>query len=755
MDRFFSHLKQPFTSVWMSLGFVIGVVVTVFYYQTLEFTVITISILIVSTYFKPFLTVLLGFICGICCVAAHFILFYSFELPNEHEKYAYSVNVVVEEVISSTPPQYVKVKITRLEDSEYSQFRAPNALLSINSTQPIQPGDAFTAQVRLKNFRGIKNFTVFDSQLYAFTQKIAFKGTVLNKQLAIYNRPQNNHIADYRTYVKKLVSSAELNWLYYVLLTGDKSLMTFEHKQLMQSLGLSHLLAISGLHISLVFGFCYFSVRCLLKLIKPELNQSLNIAIFYSAAGFVAAFIYVYLSDFIISATRALIMLGCYLLLYYLAKQALRWRSILYALVIILAVNPFSLLNPGLYFSFLAVCIIFMVLKQFPLRGHSLLANIRTLFVIQLGLFIGLLPLSLYFFNGVSLAGLVLNLVAIPILSFVLMPALFLSVLLGLLTDWHAFIVLYDFPLTYIYQMLLAIPQHIRWLNVGQVSITTVVLLYSVVPLLYFIELRVLACIPLLTLLSNYYFTQSSLWQLNVFDIGHGLMVLIKKDKHAFIYDFGPSYFNRFSRVPSVLLPYIDAHNLTVSTAIVSHQDNDHAGGVAHFKAAGYAWSFDYFHPNGVYNDCIATTRDFNGLSIQTFAKEEFNNSNDNSCIVKISAANYSVLLTGDISKTRESQLIKKKDDLQSTVLISPHHGSDSSSGDEFIKAVNPTIVIHSSAYQGQWQFPSKAVVERYNKINAKQYSTGDVGHVRVDFYAKHHELTTARAQESYWFIKD
>ncbi|WP_372857524.1 DNA internalization-related competence protein ComEC/Rec2 [Pseudoalteromonas sp.] len=755
MDRFFSHLKQPFTSVWMSLGFVVGVVVTVFYYQTLEFTVITISILIVSTYFKPFLTVLLGFICGICSVAAHFILFYSFELPEQHEKYAYSVGVVIEEVISATPPQYVKVKITRLEDREYSHFRAPSALLSINFAQPIQSGDAFNAQVRLKNYRAIKNFTVFDNQLYAFTQKIAFKGTVLNKQLNIKSSQKSNAVSAYRAYVKKLVNNAELNWLYYVLLTGDKSLMTFEHKELMQSLGLSHLLAISGLHISLVFGFCYFVTRFCLKLLKPELNQALNVSIFYSAAGFIVAFLYVYLSDFIISATRALIMLGCYLLLYYLAKQSLRWRSILYALVIILAVNPFSLLNPGLYFSFLAVCIIFMVLKQFPLRGHTLLANIRTLVVIQLGLFIGLLPLSLYFFNGVSLAGLVLNLVAIPILSFVLMPALFLSVLLGLLTDWYAFIVLYDFPLAYIYQMLQAIPQHIRWLNVGQISITTVVLLYSAVPLLYFIELRLLACIPLLTLLFNYYFTQTSLWRLNVFDVGHGLMVLIEKDKHAFIYDFGPSYFNRFSRVPSVLLPYIDAHNLIVSTAIVSHQDNDHAGGVAHFKAAGYAWSFDYFHPSGVYNDCIATTIDFQGLSIQTFAKEEFNNSNDNSCVVKISSANHSVLLTGDISKARESKLIKKGDDLQSTVLLSPHHGSDSSSSVEFIKAVNPTFVIHSSAYQGQWQFPSKAVVKRYSEIHAKQYSTGDVGQIRVDFYAKHLELSTARGEESYWFIKD
>lgn len=706
-------------------------------------------------YFKPFLTVLLGFICAICCVAIHFILFYSFELPNQHEKYAYSVNVVVEEVISSTPPQYVKVKINRLEAHQYSQFRAPKALLSINSTQAVYSGDMFDAQVRLNKFRGIKNFTVFDSQLYAFTQKIAFKGRVLNKQLAISRLEQNDHVTAYRHYIKKLVSSAELNWLYYVLLTGDKSLMTSEHKQLMQSLGLSHLLAISGLHISLVFGFGFFSVRFLLKLIRPELNQSLNISLFYSIVGFLAAFIYVYLSDFIVSATRALIMLGCYLVLYYSAKQPLRWRSILYALVIILFVNPFSVLNPGLYFSFLAVCIIFIVLKQLPIRGHSLLATIRTLFVIQLGLFVGLLPLSLYFFNGVSLAGLVLNLVAIPILSFVLMPALFLTVLLGLLTDWHTFIVFYDSPMHSIYQMLQTIPEHIRWLNVGQISLTSVVVFYSLFPLVYFIELRILACVPILTLLFNYYFTQTSLWQLNVFDVGHGLMVLIVKDKHAFIYDFGPSYFNRFSRVPSVLLPYINAHNLTVSAAILSHQDNDHAGGVAHFKAAGYAMSFDYFHPHDVSNDCITTQLNFHGLSIQTFAKGEFNNNNDNSCVVKVSDANHSVLLTGDISKAREFQLIEKGYNLHSTVLVSPHHGSDSSSSDEFIKAVNPKWVIHSSAFKGQWQFPSKAVVERYNKINANQYSTGDVGHVRVDFYAKHLELTTARAQESYWFIKD
>ncbi|WP_350637224.1 ComEC/Rec2 family competence protein, partial [Pseudoalteromonas sp. GW168-MNA-CIBAN-0100] len=76
----------------------------------------------------------------------------------------------------------------------------------------------------------------------------------------------------------------------------------------------------------------------------------------------------VYLSDFIVSATRALIMLGCYLLLYYLAKQSLRWRSILYALVLVLMINPFNVLNPGLYFSFLAVVIIFIVITKVPFK---------------------------------------------------------------------------------------------------------------------------------------------------------------------------------------------------------------------------------------------------------------------------------------------------------------------------------------------------------------------------------------------------
>ena len=93
--------------------------------------------------------------------------------------------------------------------------------------------------------------------------------------------------------------------------------------------------------------------------------------------------------------------------------------------------------------------------------------------------------------------------------------------------------------------------------------------------------------------------------------------------------------------------------------------------------------------------------------------------------------------------------------DLGATILISPHHGSNTSSSYEFIGAVNPEVVIHSSAYQGQWHFPHPEVVNRYNQHHIKQLSTAENGHIRIKFYEDKYRLEFAREQESYWFEQD
>ncbi|MEM5547103.1 DNA internalization-related competence protein ComEC/Rec2 [Pseudoalteromonas fuliginea] len=755
MDRFFSHLKQPFTSVWISLGFVIGCIATVFYYQTLEFIIFTISVLIVSLYFKPFLNVLLGFICAICCVSLHYYTFYNFESPKQDEKYAYATELIVEDIISNKQPQYIRVKIIEFDTAQYAYFRAPSAMLSVNSEQILFVGDTFKATIAIKNFRSTKNFNVFDNERYAFTQRIFFKGKILNKELIVARNKKHSHLINYREYIKRTYSNTKLKWLYYALLTGDKSLMSFTDKQLMQSLGLSHLLAISGLHIGLIFGFCYIITRFLFKQIKYAGKQTKNLSVIYSLVGFVGSFIYVYLSDFLVSATRALIMLGCYLALYFLAKQPLRWRSILYALVILLIINPFNVLNAGLYFSFIAVVIIFLVVKKIPIFNTSFLNKVVALTVVQIALFIGLLPVSLYFFNGVSLVGLVLNLIAIPLFSLVVMPCLIIITFISSLLDIGIIISVFDESLSYLFEWLLKIPSYIRWLNIGNIDAIVVVFSYITISIFYLVPYKWLAGIPLSVILFNYLIVDKPKWQLHVFDVGHGLMVLIEKDKHALIYDFGPIYFNRFSRTRSILLPFIESNNLTVSTAILSHEDNDHAGGVDHFIKAGYETRFTTFHPNNLQDTCKVTKIDIFGLQIESFKTLNFKNENDDSCVIRVADKTHSVLLTGDISKQRELQLLQENYFLKSTVMLSPHHGSDTSSSNEFISAVNPKIVIHSSAYKGQWHFPKEEVVDRYDKINATQYVTGQQGQISIEFYNDNVRVKAAREDESYWFIKN
>ena len=741
--------------MWISLGFVIGCISTVFYYETLEFIIITVSIVIIGAYFKPFLSLLLGFICGICIVIAHYHIFYNFEHIINDEKYAYPVEVVIQEVISNKAPQYVKAKLVRINGKYYSNLSAPSAMLSVNLDQPLRANDRFVASVNLKKFRSNKNFNVFDNELYAFKQRIFFKGKVLNKELKIKSTSEQNSVQSYKSFIKNTYENTTLNWLYYALLTGDKTLMTPSDKQLMQSLGLSHLLAISGLHIGLVFGFGFFITKWVFIHVKLFNNQTINFSIAYSAIGFVSAFVYVYLSNFLVSATRALIMLGCYLLLYYFQRQLMRWRSILFALVIVLVVNPFNTLNPGLYFSFFAVVVIFLVIKNVPHFTNSFLKVLFALITIQAALFIGLLPLSFYFFNGVSVAGLVINLVAIPFLSFILMPCLILLTAISAVFDISMVIIFIDSGLAFIFTCLNKLPAGFGWLNIGIIGLSVIIYAYLTLLIFYFSPYRRLAFLPLAMLYIDYLLADKPTWKLHVFDVGHGLMALIEKDDKGFIYDFGPSYFNRFSRAKSILLPFIDINNIAVTHSVVSHLDNDHSGGLSHFIGAGLKFSFNEFHPNGPSKGCIPNEVNMAGLIIKSFPSPLYGNENDESCVIKVSDKEHSVLFTGDISKNRESQLINSSDSLKSTVLLSPHHGSSTSSSNKFINAVMPQVVIHSSAYKGQWQFPKTEVVERYRNINALQYVTGQQGQITVEFYEETVTVITARDYQSYWFIKD
>ncbi|WP_335991748.1 DNA internalization-related competence protein ComEC/Rec2 [Pseudoalteromonas sp. CH_XMU1449-3] len=714
------------------------------------------AVLLAGAYFKPFLTLLSGFICAILVVIFHYFIFYSISDCQINYQQSRLVRFEVVETYSEQSPYYIKASLKNIEYCSTGIRPAPNAMLSITSDQPVTRGDELSAELKLKPYRSVKNFYSFDRERQALLERVFYKGRSVGEISNLNHHRYNSLRMSYRTYIEKVTASTQLQWLYYALLTGDKSKISYEDRKHLRELGLSHLLAISGLHIGLIFAVGFYSSKWLLRMSHLRVSQSIQLNKLFVFVGFSCTFVYVYLSDFIVSASRALLMLGCYLVIYNLGKNPVRWRSILYALSVVLFIDPFALLNPGLYFSFLAVTIIFLLTKNTVNLSLGFLKRFAQLLQVQCALFVGLLPLSLYYFSGTSVIGLLINLIAVPLVGVLLLPFLIFYSLVSSLQDISGLLSLVDTALYYGYQLLLSIPNDWRWFSLNEFSFSLLIISYITLLLLYISPNKYVCLIPVCVYAVDSELQPEAKFQLDVFDVGHGLMVMVSHKNKAIIYDLGPQYFGRYDYVRRVLLNNIIKQQLSVIATIISHLDNDHSGGLTSWQMAGFQDTLTIFHPQGLGNKCKTTTLKLDELKIRSFtAKVENASRNDQSCLLKVTGFNYSVLLTGDISAAAETKLVEAGKDLRATILISPHHGSNTSSSYEFIDSVNPEVVIHSSAYQGQWRFPHPEVVNRYNQHHIQQLSTAEYGHIRIKFYEDKYRLEFAREQESYWFEQD
>ena len=724
--------------------------------HTAAFYILSFAIVLAGAYFKPFSSVLLGFICAILVVLLNDHYFYSLPYKDLKRNETVDAKIEIVSIHSSQSLFYVKAKIIDLSGLDKNFKATPFAMLSIISDNEVNVGDVLTSKLKLKPFRSVKNFDVFDAERFALSERVLYEGRSVGQSVLVSSQQKSTTRESYRGFIFSITDKMRMQWLYYALLTGDRSKIKDTDKVHLKELGLSHLLAISGLHIGLIFAIGFYTSKFLFGTFSVKYSQQNNLNKLFVVIGLLLAFFYVYLSGFIVSATRALLMLACYLIVYSFAKQPLRWRAILYALTILLFFDPFSLLNPGLYFSFIAVIIIFLTLNYRSYPKFKLARGMVQLVIIQCALFLGLLPITLYYFAGISVIGLVINLIAVPLLGIILMPLLvaysFLSMLFDLSLLWQFF----DAFLYQGYQYLTSIPSDWRWLNFYLPSFNLLLLCYIILVILLFSPYKRLVFVPLALALIDWHLTAKGEFKLDVFDVGHGLMVMISANQKALIYDLGPRYFGRFDYINSVLRPYILRHNIEVIATVVSHRDNDHAGGLDSWQAAGFGKTLSTFHPNGLDQACEKVFFQIENLSVRTINHSTLStNKNDQSCVVMVENKNHQVLLTGDISKLVEQALVESNTRIQSTVLVSPHHGSNTSSSSEFIERVAPDIVIHSAAYQGQWNFPHPEVVKRYQQHHIPQFTTANLGHIRITFYQNDYQLEFARKSQSYWFEED
>lgn len=498
--------------------------------------------------------------------------------------------------------------------------------------------------------------------------------------------------------------------------------------------GTTHLIAISGFNLALVAGFAFFVLRWLWALVPRACLWIPAQRFALAGAGLIAAG-YALLAGFEAPVTRALFMLLVLLFAALLYRPAEVGRTLALAWLVIVIADPFSLMAPGLWLSFGAVAAIYYVAAARWRAEPAWRAALR----VQLFLSLALAPLTLFYFSGLAWAAPLVNLAAVPLFA-VLTPAALLVMLASLTSASAAAFLLPAAAqsLEWLLQALQWIAAHwpaAWWPAAPPLAALALALIGS---LLLFapvgLPLRGCGLLCLLPLLWPPQTPPRGGLQVTVLDVGQGLSVLVRTAHHSLLYDAGPAYDEGFDAGASAVAPYLLRQGLReLDLLMLSHGDNDHAGGVPAVRRLlrvrreigtptaqpcvdGQQWQWDgvrfaILHP------------DLPGGA-----------DNDSSCVLKIDGP-FSVLLPGDIERKAEARLLQAHPAaLRASLLIAPHHGSKSSSTPEFVAAVAPELVIFASGWHNRFGHPRPEVVRRYGVCGgrARLLTSGEEGAITV-----------------------
>jgi competence protein ComEC len=607
----------------------------------------------------------------------------------------------------------------------------------------VKSGEQWQLLVRVKPLRSFVNPGGFDYEAWLLRRGIGATGYVRsgveNKFMAEPGRFNwHRWRYDLQQWLVR-VSDSPRRGILLALLTGDRSLIDSDQWTVLQQTGTNHLVAISGLHV----GF----VALLGLFIGGALGRLINLFYYRFSVNFMACFcasssalFYSVLAGLSLPTQRSLIMILVAQLAYLLHRSFRPRDTLLLAFVAVLLFDPLAAYDAGFWLSFAAVAVLLLafngrVRTRYGMPGASL-------FYSQWVVFIGLLlPLALMM-NTLSLLAPIANIVAIPLVTFTVVPVLLLAAalrdVLPVFSGWLVYVA--DFGLAgmfwWLHKLLELADGHLNPAVVfNSREIWLAALGLGLILLPRGIPGKWLGYPALLIALVMPIAIRPPL-KITVLDVGQGLAVVIQTPNHNLVYDAGPAYSENFDAGAGIVMPYLRRQGVReLDALVISHNDNDHAGGVGsllkNFPVKRVLWG-EAQRDGQVLNTPNANCHshlpwEWDGVKFQIVSQPDpfQRKANNLSCVLLVEYEGRHILLPGDITQTVEQRLLRVNSLPENvTLLLAAHHGSRSSSGMDFVRHVRPDYVVYSAGYANRYGHPHPAVVGRFRDIDSQEFST-------------------------------
>jgi len=558
--------------------------------------------------------------------------------------------------------------------------------------------------------------------------------------------------------------------LLKALLVGERTEMPVHLYEQFSKAGITHLLAVSGLHVGFIL-MILLGVFTLLFIPYP-----LRVILVISGLGF-----FTLLTESRPPVVRAFIMAAFYLIGTLLERKPKPLNIIGLAALFSLCINPKSLFDLGFQLSYSAVLAIVIgyrqlrilpVIKTLYERTAKIrfLHNFLTMGLVSLSAQLGTLPITIFYFNRISWISIPLNLIAIPLTGLAVTIG-FATLLLNLIH--HSFISILGTLNSYILSFIISLT---RWASSLPFSYTTcptpnilhILCYFSLLFLLIkwrfiFWRKRLIFLTLILTnsiIFINVIIHRKPKFEVIQFDVGYGDATLLKLPRNHRVLIDGGSRNPTFDNGKSVIAPYLRQNGIQHLDAVfLSHPHNDHIGGLiyilTHFHVRQLFVSDTLYHSPlfdnlmqiarerniSLYQMSDSDTIHFPGIRVSCLSAGKIYttdqslkklNLNDASLVLKFCFGKTSFLFMGDAEKSVEKTLLQSDKNLKSTVLKIAHHGSATSSIAPFLKRVQPEHAIISVSEHNKWGHPSQKVIQRLENLEIQTYRTDKNGAIVI-----------------------